>query len=174
MQLVFSCPKCKQTVQATEGLREERYRCPGCGDERTVPESAWREEQLCRCLACGEKDLWRQKDFPHAIGLAIVGMGILLSTIAWAQYRPLIAIGILMLFALADLALYSLMRDVLVCYRCHARHRLDSAVTEYDRFSHETAERYRQDAIRQKTQHPPTTDTASARRDSGEYREPSS
>ncbi len=162
MQVVFSCPKCEQTVRATKGLAEGRRRCPTCGDERTVPESAWQEGRLCQCLGCGEEDLWRQKDFPQALGLAIVGLGILLSTIAWAQYRPLMAIGVLMLFALVDLALYSLMKDVLVCYRCHARHRLDTPVTGHDRFNHETAERFRQDVIR-RTEHSAATVTAPPR-----------
>ena len=54
-----------------------------------------------------------------------------------------------MLFALADLALYSLMKDVLVCYRCQARHRLEGPTDSYERFDHERAERYRQEALRQ-------------------------
>ena len=81
------------------------------------------------------------------IGIGLVALGIGLSTIAWARYLPVLAIGILMLFALLDLALYSLMKDVLVCYRCQARHRLEGSTDGYPRFDHERAERYRQEAL---------------------------
>ena len=82
---------------------------------------------------------------------------ILASTVAWYQYRPGVAIGILMVFALVDLALYSLMKDVLVCYRCQSRHRLDGPTDGYERFNHERAERYRQEALR----HSPTASAPS-------------
>jgi len=101
-------------------------------------------------LACGCPDLWRQKDFPQRLGLLIVGLGALLSTIAWAYMLPVVAICILMAFALVDFLLYTLMKDVLVCYRCQACLG-DSAVDEdHPRFTLEVAERYRQEEIRLK------------------------
>jgi hypothetical protein len=100
------------------------------------------------CLACGCSDLWRQKDFPQGLGFLLVALGALFSTIAWAYMRPLLAIGILMVFALADLLLYTLMKDVLVCYRCRATHRRANLDEEHPRFNLELAERYRQESIR--------------------------
>ena len=58
------------------------------------------------------------------------------------------AIGILMAFALIDLVLYTVMPDVLVCYRCEARHRHGDFGEEHPKFDLEIAERYRQQAIR--------------------------
>ncbi len=103
--------------------------------------------QPTRCLLCGNPDLWRQKDFPQAAGLLIVALGALSSSLAWYFYRPRLALGILLGFALADLLLFALMPDVLVCYRCQARH---SGIDVAGRpgFDHETAERYRQERLR--------------------------
>ena len=101
-----------------------------------------------RCLVCDCGDLWRQKDFSPRVGLTMVGLGILLSTIAWARMEPLWAIGTLMAFALLDLMLYVLMSDVLVCYRCGARHRHAHLAEDHPRFNLETHERYRQESLR--------------------------
>ena len=80
----------------------------------------------------------------------IVGLGALLSTIAYGFYWPKTALGILMVFALGDLVLYSLMKDVLVCYRCGARHGRTTPGDQYPKFNLELAERYRQEARRVK------------------------
>jgi hypothetical protein len=92
--------------------------------------------------------LWRQKDFPPQLGLAIVALGALASSFAWWLYMPRTAIALLMAFALVDLALYLIMKDVLVCYRCGARHRKADPSESHPRFNLETAERYRQEALR--------------------------
>ncbi|MDA1013646.1 MAG: hypothetical protein O3A00_04230 [Planctomycetota bacterium] len=78
----------------------------------------------------------------------MVGLGVLLSTIAWAMYLPEYAIGVLMGFALVDLLLYTFMPDMLVCYRCSARYRHADLGEDPRRFDLEVAERYRQESIR--------------------------
>ena len=78
----------------------------------------------------------------------MVGSGILFSTLATAWMRPLLAIGILMAFALTDMLLFMLMRDALVCYRCHARFRQVAIDARHPKFKLETNERYRQEALR--------------------------
>jgi hypothetical protein len=102
-----------------------------------------------QCAVCGNADLWRQKDFPQSLGLALVAAGAVLSSIAWYFHWPQTALGLLMAFALADMLVFMLMPDVLVCYRCKARHRaVASSTAEHPAFSHETAERYRQEELR--------------------------
>ena len=146
MQLEFSCPRCLrlQRVDPAGGT----VRCPDCDWSHTVPAGDLASGGPAACLACGCGDLWRQKDFSPRLGLTLVGLGILLSTIAWARMEPLWAIGILMAFALADLLLYALMNDVVVCYRCGARLRHAQLAGDPPRFNLETHERYRQEAIR--------------------------
>jgi hypothetical protein len=100
------------------------------------------------CLVCGNEDLWRQKDFPQRLGVLLVVLGAIFSSIAWSQHMPLTALGILMVFALADIILFAVMPDVLVCYRCRTRHRGVGAGSEHEGFDHELAERYRQEQLR--------------------------
>lgn len=83
----------------------------------------------------------------------MVILGAVLSSIAWWYHRPLTALGILMGFALLDLVLFVVMPDVLVCYRCRARHRGAGADSEHGGFDHELAERYRQEQLRLKQAH---------------------
>jgi hypothetical protein len=134
-------------VEVSKSL--ETLECESCDWTRAVQAGDLDEqERPQRCLACCCDDLWRQKDFPQKVGVLIVGVGILLSTIAWHYFQILLAIGILMGFALLDLALYSLMRDVLVCYSCGARHRHIDSDDHHAGFNLETAEKHRQEAAR--------------------------
>jgi hypothetical protein len=122
--------------------------CARCAWNRspvTVP------EPLSQCVVCGNHDLWRQKDFPRSLGVLVVAAGAVLSSIAWYLHWPWRALGVLMAFGLADMLVYRVMPDVLVCYRCQARHRpARDAAAEHPAFSHETAERYRQEDLRQR------------------------
>jgi len=104
--------------------------------------------KLSSCLACGNEDLWRQKDFPVALGLFMVALGAVLFLIAQAYYRPGLAYGVLILFAAIDMLLYLFMPDALVCYRCHARLRITAETNQFSAYDHELGEKYRQDRIR--------------------------
>jgi len=78
----------------------------------------------------------------------MVAAGAIGSTWAIAYYKPILAISILLFFALVDMLLYAWMPDVLVCYRCHTRYRDPQQGEEYSPFQLETSERYRQEAAR--------------------------
>lgn len=128
------------------GARDSLH-CTGCGWEQPVDVA----EPLARCVVCGNGDLWRQKDFPAALGLSLVAAGAVLSSIAWYFHWPRTALGLLMAFALADMLVFALLPDVFVCYRCKARHRSPRATNRHAAFSHETAERYRQEELRRRS-----------------------
>ena len=143
MHIIFQCPVCgKQSLTAP--LPPDAAVGCECGWTRDEGEADFRQGSLIRCRICGCQDLWRQKDFPPALGLFFVAMGIILSSAAWAYHRPAIALGILMGFALVDLLLYTFMGDMLVCYRCRARHRKTALDDQHTGFNLEVAERYRQ------------------------------
>ena len=93
--------------------------------------------------------------FPQSLGLLMVALGAVLSTIAWSFYLPEVALGVLLAFALIDVLLYTFMGDVLVCYRCRARYANTNLRDEQPRFNLETAERYRQEAARVANARPP-------------------
>lgn len=147
MRLLFSCPSCLQTIRTTAEL-PEKLTCPSCSWSKELGVEERRQDPPGECLICGCRDLWRQKDFPQRLGVAMVGMGALLSTIAWAYYLPLWSIGILLFFAFIDLMLYLFMPDVLVCYRCGARYGGSARMEKVEFYNLETAERYRQEKIR--------------------------
>lgn len=148
MQIQYSCPACSGTVRSDVGPDSAAVACSHCAWTRPLRREDFAEHGPQQCLVCGCSDLWRQKDFPAKLGLALVALGAVLSTIAMAWYFPATALGILLAFALGDLVLYVVMPDVLVCYRCHARHRVTGPDEQFPRFNLETAERYRQEAAR--------------------------
>jgi hypothetical protein len=78
----------------------------------------------------------------------MVGAAILFSTVAYALWQPVLALGILMAFALIDAVLYLFMRDVSVCYRCGARHAGFEPAATQATYDLEVAERYRQERLR--------------------------
>lgn len=148
MHVTVACPVCERPVRAALEQTGDGFECAHCEWSRPGPVSVDELTQPERCIACGCEDLWRQKDFPQRVGVALVALGALLSTIAWAYVRPVWAIGILMAFALLDWLLFVLMKDVVVCYRCGAQYRNVQPDEEHPRFNLETAERYRQEATR--------------------------
>jgi hypothetical protein len=145
--VTFCCPKCQQTnrlaVVAGEGVQ-----CAGCGWQRAAGLEDFVQGKPVHCLVCGCNDLWRQKNFSSRVGLLMVGAAILFSTIAYALWQPVLALGILMGFALIDALLYLFMRDVSVCYRCGARHAGFDPAGSHETFDLEVAERYRQERLR--------------------------
>lgn len=144
--LRYQCPRCQAQNQATEVAAGSELNCGRCDWSRTVTGNDLNDNRPRRCLVCATEDLWRQKNFPQAVGIAFVGIGAIGSSIAWYYHRPVLALGVLLAVAAIDFALFAIMPDVLVCYRCGARHSGD--IAEHPVFDHETAERYRQERLR--------------------------
>lgn len=142
--IVFQCPACQTRRLTAPQPESAAVSCSGCGWSRDTGAEDYQNGRLRRCRICGCDDLWRQKDFPPALGLAIVATAAISSSIAWGYYRPLLALSFLFAAALLDMALFLLMRDMLVCYRCGARHRRTPIDQQHPKFDLETAERYRQ------------------------------
>jgi DNA-directed RNA polymerase subunit RPC12/RpoP len=145
MRVSFACPACGQANRSDELTADRELVCSHCGWQRPASDEL---DPPAACTVCGNSDLWRQKDFPQSVGLLIVAAGAVLSSIAWYLHWPMTALGLLMAFALADMLVFAMMPDVLVCYRCKARHHSAKAGAGHPGFSHEVAERYRQEEIR--------------------------
>lgn len=149
LQIIYQCPVCQERrLSVPSPQAGDRVSCTGCAWTRDEGAGDFADGALCRCRICGCQDLWRQKDFPPGLGLLVVSVAAILSSIAWAMYRPLIATGVLMAAALIDMALYVLMGDMLVCYRCGARHRKLAIPEKHPTFDLEVRERYRQQELR--------------------------
>ena len=149
MQIIFQCPVCEKRTLTEPTPVTAQVSCSHCDWSRDEGSSDYDGKYCRRCRICGCNDLWRQKDFPPAVGMGFVAAGAILSTIAWARHEPNWAIGILMFFALIDLLLYAWMKDMLVCYRCRARHRRTPLDEAHIPFNLELNERYVQMKKRQ-------------------------
>lgn len=150
MQIIYDCPKCLHAERSEVSAASQAVMCPDCQWTRPISTDDRQGEVPCRCLVCGCHDVWRQKDFSQTLGVTIVAIGIAMSTIAMIYMQPELSLGILMVFALADMVLYVVMRDCLVCYRCHAKYRGIPNLEQVGAFDLEVNERYRQEAIRLK------------------------
>lgn len=150
MLISFDCPKCLMPVRGEVTSAGRGVMCSGCGWTKPLSEGDVRDETPVRCLVCGCEDLWRQKDFSPKLGVTIVAIGVAISTWFMVNMQPEWSLGTLMVFALADMVLYAVMRDRLVCYRCHACYRRVPRLEQMPAFDLEVNERYRQEAIRLK------------------------
>jgi hypothetical protein len=114
-EISFRCRECQG--EAVCGL-DGRGRCRACAAQPSLPvPAAWAESRTVDgCPACGGTLLYVQRDFNQRAGLAIVVLGAVL-----APFTPYYAS--LVVAVLVDAALYLLLPEITVCYRCHAHFR---------------------------------------------------
>ena len=125
MQILVRCPKCDAglPVGAVEAPRTIT-----CGRCRTdigldVSDALRADTAVDRCPVCQGAECYIRKDFDPKLGLAFVLAGAFISAIFFWYRRDFIAYGILAAVALIDLIAYGRLKDVTVCYRCHAEFR---------------------------------------------------
>ncbi|WP_165248157.1 hypothetical protein [Paludisphaera soli] len=151
MELTFECPHCRM-IDHTESVEASgRALCRHCLRERELaPDAFDAEGGLAKCPACGSADLYIRKDFPQALGLAIVTAGFAASTAFWYSERPLSAYLVLGSSLLLDMILYRWVPDVAVCYRCSSQIRGPGIDPGGRRGAFDLAvgERYRQERLR--------------------------
>ncbi len=127
---------------------ESEFSCAGCGQSFPVAPTALDGERLSRCLVCPSSDLFVRKDFPQRLGVGIVTLGIVASCVAWGYYRTYLTFAILAATALIDVALYWVVPNALMCYRCGAQYRGAPGLDSHAPFNLETHERHRQQKAR--------------------------
>src|SRR5262249_54824811 len=139
------CPACEAPGRPAPGAAE--WRCPRCDHVlRLHPPGG----ELSHCAACGNAELYRKKDFPHALGMAILVGAFVASTFTYGLYGKSLTWAILLGSAAFDGLLYLWVKDVVVCYRCGAEHRgLGPAAARFAPFELTVHERYRQERLRQ-------------------------
>lgn len=150
MELTYVCPGC-QTIGRLGNLEAAKTAtCARCGKARELNTAAVRDGGLAACAWCSTEDLYIQKDFPHALGLAIVVAGFVVSSVFWYLYMPLSALAVLLGSAALDLLLYYLVPDVTICYRCLSQHRGPGSNPggRHAPFDLAIGERYRQERLR--------------------------
>ncbi len=151
MNVTYNCAGCGHTVRQAISAESGALSCPDCRYQLAIPNEAIDNGRINRCLVCPSKDLYARKDFPQRLGVALVVLGFVGSSIAWAHYQVLWTFAILFGTALVDLLLYIVMGESLTCYRCGAQYRGCEDIERHGGFDLETHERYRQLAARTKS-----------------------
>jgi hypothetical protein len=124
--------------------------CDHCGVGHHLHPGAIENSQLLACPWCATTDLYVQKDFPQGLGLFIVIVGFVISTIFWYFEKPLITYVVLLASALLDLVLYYRVPGVTICYRCLSQLRGagSNPGESFHSFDLAVGERYRQERLR--------------------------
>lgn len=148
MNVTFTCPKCETDGRLEVAPSDPVIECPHCKCEIAVPSNAFAGGHLRRCLVCPSTDLFVRKDFPQRLGVGIVVVGFVASSIAWGYTLPILTFGILFATALIDVVLYAIVPEALMCYRCGAQYRMAPGMEQHGTFNLETHERHRQQLAR--------------------------
>jgi hypothetical protein len=151
MNVTFSCPACQAGVRQHFDASSTALACPQCGQQIKVSPGSIDGQRVRRCLVCPSTDMFVRKDFPQRVGVLIVAVGIIGSSIAWYYANLPWTFGILFATALADLALFAIVGNALMCYRCGAQYRGTMDIDSHGHFNLETHEKHRQMAARMRT-----------------------
>ncbi|HYO24521.1 MAG TPA: hypothetical protein VEQ85_06180 [Lacipirellulaceae bacterium] len=144
MNVTYACPACEAGVRQHFDAQTSALACPHCGQEIKVASASVEGSHVRRCLVCPSTDLFVRKDFPQRVGVLIVAVGIIGSSIAWNYANLPWTFGILFATALADLALFAIVGNALMCYRCGAQYRGTEQMDAHGQFNLETHEKHRQ------------------------------
>jgi hypothetical protein len=134
MNVTFDCPRCDEgaRVDVPEGAKS--LACPHCQHALRFPDGAWKDGRLSRCVVCPSTDLFLRKDFPQSLGVGVVVLGVVSSTIAYYFGHIYLTFACLFACAAIDFVLY--------------HYRLLAGLDAHSPFNLETHERYRQEAAR--------------------------
>jgi hypothetical protein len=125
----YLCRGCTWRLEAQAG--EGSLPCPNCGADHQVVAPP-PDLPVTRCAFCGCEELYFQKDFNRATGIALVALGAVF--VPWTYGLSLLAVTIV------DFVLYKVLKDVTVCYSCRAVHRgypLNPAHKPFDLVTHD-------------------------------------
>ncbi|MBI3408680.1 MAG: hypothetical protein HY040_10020 [Planctomycetes bacterium] len=144
MHVCFACPLCERPARLLLGVSTD-WQCPAC-DHRLRFEAV--EPALPVCAVCGNKELYKKKDFPHTLGMGILVAACVVSFFTYGWYEKWLTWALLIGTFLFDGILHFWVGDAIVCYRCHAHYRGFQAADAHKPFELTIGERYRQEQIR--------------------------
>ena len=141
----FDCPVCETPGGRLDTAGPAEWQCPACEHLVRLNDS---DAAVPACALCGNREVYIKKDFPHGLGMTILTLACLASTVTYFLYAKWWTWAILIGSAAFDGLLYLWVKDVLVCYRCGAHHRGFARTQEYKPFELTIHERYRQERLR--------------------------
>jgi hypothetical protein len=125
MRVTVKCPGCNASLPFDAASAPERIRCGRCGRETglSLTDAVKTDTAVDRCPVCEGGDFYVRRDFDPKTGLAFVIVGALISAVFYWFNRDIIAYSILAVAVVIDLLIYRRLKDITVCYRCHAEFR---------------------------------------------------
>ncbi len=151
MNLTFVCRQCERTARVDIESSASEFRCPHCDHCHPTAAEIASGDRIDRCLVCGCGELYIRKDFSQRLGITIVVIGLVSSSIAWGWHRIYLTYSILFATAFVDVVLYLTVGNLLQCYRCSSIYRDLVGLEEHAPFELETHERFRQQKARSGT-----------------------
>ena len=148
MNVAFYCDHCDRTTQAGIDVDTTTVKCRYCQAEQRLQPNAIEPGNVTRCVICPCEELFVRKDFPQRLGLCIILVQIITSSITWYFHMIYWTFAILGVSAFLDFILYMCIGNVLQCYRCQSQYRGIAGLEDRDAFNLETHERYRQQQAR--------------------------
>lgn len=149
VQLATTCPSCGGGIEVEVSPESRQIECGHCHMTLALAGQPTAAGMMDRCLVCPSRDLFVRKDFPQRLGVTIVAVGFVASSIAWYYENFVATYGILFATALLDVLVYVLRGNLLECYACHAQYR-QASLAEHPPFNLEIHERHRQQRARMK------------------------
>lgn len=146
MNVTYRCPHCDAVSAASIAESSSEFVCPGCSAKFSA--ANYRDGNVLQCLICPCRELYVRKDFSQTVGVAIVIIGMLISSIFWFYRMPIWTYATLFAFAAIDVVLYITVGNVLQCYQCQAQYRGLKLLEEHEGFDLEIHEKHRQQQIR--------------------------
>lgn len=148
MNVTFRCPHCDNIGGVDFDPTTTAIACPQCQAKWPIPPGAAGGGHLAQCLVCPSTELFVRKDFSQSLGVTIVVVGAVISSVFWYLRMPLWTYGVLFATALIDVVLYLTVGNLLQCYRCQAQYRGVPGLEDREPFDLETHEKHRQQKIR--------------------------
>jgi hypothetical protein len=125
VKLTLICPDCASRLPIAAADAPDAVTCGRCN--RAIPlsvsEKLRADAEVDRCPVCEGGQFYTRKDFDPKLGLTVIIIGALVSAGFYWYGMDLIAYGVLGAAALLDLVVYGRLRDLSICYRCHAEFR---------------------------------------------------
>jgi hypothetical protein len=154
VEVISYCDACLKGTRFDSSARPAEVACARCGERRAVTMSDCIAERnvVDRCILCGCGHLYIEKDFNGYVGFGIIVAAIVVSGIFWAR-NVYLAVGVLGVAALVDLAVWIVSRERTVCYRCVATYRRAAPNPAHERYELGTAGRFADDYDEQRELH---------------------
>ena len=118
MRIRTQCRSCGMPFRTRLTHSQDEISCPNCDDRLTLDQTGWSQEDerlIEKCLLCGCRHLYRQRDVNRALGCLTVAVGAAL--VPWTYGLSLVVL------AIVDLVLFYRLSESVVCYRCDTVYR---------------------------------------------------